>query len=411
MAQDETTDETTKEPTHRLFTRDFVLAIVINLFLGMVFFMLVTGLAVYAVEEFAAGQTAAGFAASSFVVGALFARFFAGKYVNFLGRRRTVIVCLIAYVLAGLAYLWVQNYEMLIVLRVVHGMSFGFGQTALNAAVFDLIPRERRGEGAGYYMVANALPPAVGPLMTIQLTQNYGFWAMFIAATVLPAIALIAALVIRLPENKPRGLGLRERFLLRPGDIIEPSAFSTASVAMLLGIGFASVMTFLNGFAQTEDMVDAASAFFVVYAAAVLTSRLFSGRMQDRLGDNAVVYPALVLYIISLALLAWTPNEIVLLVAGVLAGLGFGSLLPVLQAIIASALPPHRVSIGISTFFILLDLGFGVAPFLLGPLVQFASYRVMFGVCAGFVLITTVLYWAVHGRYNVRQGVSRRQPG
>lgn len=118
----------------------------------------------------------------------------------------------------------------------------------------------------------------------------------------------------------------------------------------------------------------------------------------------AVVYPALASYVVSLGMLAWTPNQAVLLTAGVLAGFGFGSLLPVFQAI-ASTLPAHRVSIGISTFFILLDLGFGVSPFLLGPILQAWDYRIMFGVCGVLVLLTSGLYWWVHGRFDVRGGV------
>jgi len=400
-----------KAPKDPLFTKDFLLAIIINLLLATVFFILITGLAVYAAEEFAAGETAAGFAASAFVVGALGARIFAGKYVNFLGRRRTVLVCLIVYVLAGLAYLWVDSYAMLIALRAVHGISFGFGQTALNAGVFAMIPASRRGEGAGYYLLANSLPPAIGPLAAIQLTQRYDFWAMFLAVTLVSVIGLVFSLFLRLPEDNPWRTTLREKLTLRPRDIIEPRAFKISLVAMLLGIGFASVMTFLNGYARSLNMVDAASLFFVIYAGAVLVSRLFMGRIQDRYGDNWAVYPAVIFYIIAMVLLAWAPNQGVLLAAGVLAGFGFGSLLPVLQAIIASDLPAHRTSIGISTFFIMLDAGFGFSPLLLGPLVSFADYRFMYAACAGVVVVSLVLYWLVHGRHDVHQGVARRTPG
>ncbi|MCH8560423.1 MFS transporter [Nesterenkonia sp. LB17] len=403
--------KTAAAPKEPLFTKDFLLAIVINLFLAIVFFVLVTGLAVYAAEEFSAGETAAGFAASAFVVGALAARIFAGKYVNFLGRRRTVLACLVVYVLAGLAYLVVDSYEMLIALRAVHGISFGFGQTALNAGVFAMIPRTRRGEGAGYYLLANSLPPAIGPLAAIQLTQRYDFWAMFVAVTIVSVVALVFSLFLRLPEDKPWRTSLVEKLTLRPRDIIEPRAFKISLVAMLLGIGFASVMTFLNGYARSLDMVDAASIFFVIYAGAVLVSRLFMGKVQDRYGDNWAVYPAVICYIIAMGLLAWTPNQGVLLTAGVLAGFGFGSLLPVLQAIIASDLPAHRTSIGISTFFIMLDAGFGFSPLLLGPLVSYADYRFMYAMCAGVVVLSLVLYWLVHGRHDVHQGVARRIPG
>lgn len=392
----------------RLFTKDFLLAIVINVIFALVFYMLVTGMAVFAVEEFRSGQTAAGFAASAFVIGALVSRFAAGKYVEFLGRRRTMIICLAVYVLAGLAYLWVDSYEALIALRVVHGVAFGFGQTALNAAVFSLIPASRRGEGAGYYMLAVALPPAIGPMLTLQLTQHLGFWAMFVSTSVVSVIGLVAALLIRMPEAEHVPDRWRDRLRLRPADIIEPRAFALAAIAMLLGFGFASIMTFLNGFARSEGMVTAASLFFVIYAAAVLVTRLFAGRIQDRYGDNVVVYPTIVLYAVSLGLLAWSPNQAVIMVAGVLAGLGFGALLPAFQATIASMLPTTRTSIGISTFFILLDTGFGLSPLVLGPLVEFGSYRIMFAACAVLVTSTLVLYWLLHGRFSVKQGVSRR---
>lgn len=394
----------------RLFTRDFLLATGVNLGLAMVFYMLITGLAVFAAEQFGAGETAAGFAASAFVVGALFARIFAGKYVDFLGRRRTVWACLIIYVLASMSYIWADSYELLIVLRVLHGIAFGFGQTALTTAVFDLIPVSRRGEGSGYYMLANALPPAAGPLLSFQLTDLFGFWAMFLGATVVSGIALLAALFIRLPERPPTGR-LREKLRLRPSDILDRRAFTPAVVMMLLGTSFGSVLTFLNGYARSIEMVDAASVYFVVYAVAVLVSRFFAGRIQDRQGDNVVVYPAILMFVVSMVLLAWAPSPSVVILSGVLAGLGFGSILPVLQAVAAAAVPPHRVSIAVSTFFIFLDSGFGLSPFLLGPMLELWGYRPMYWICAGVVAATLVLYWILHGRHDVRQGVARRTPG
>ena len=62
----------------RLWTRNFVLAIVTNLFISMVFYLLMTSMALYAVERFQASDSAAGFASSAFIVGSLVARLFAG---------------------------------------------------------------------------------------------------------------------------------------------------------------------------------------------------------------------------------------------------------------------------------------------------------------------------------------------
>lgn len=399
-------NQDTKEP---LLSWNFVLAILINLAITTSFFILVTGMAVYAAIEFGAGQTAAGFAASTFVIGALAARFFAGKYVNTLGRKRILVICLALFTLAGLGYLTVDSYELLLVLRAVHGITLGFGQTALTAAVFDIIPRTRRGEGSGYYLLANSLPPALGPLLSIQLSERFGFEGVFIAVTLISALAFLAACLIDTPEVKLRGSTLREKLRLRPSDIIEPQAFSLAMLATLMGLVFASVMTFLNGYAQSLDMTDAASMYFVVYSAAMLIARLFMGKIQDRFGDNTVIFPALVTFVVSMGLLAWSPNQAVMIAAGVLAGLGFGSLLPALQATIASRLRTHRISIGMSTYFIMMDLGFGFAPLVLGPLVENWGYHIMYSCCAGVVLVTILLYWLVHGKFSVRQGVARRR--
>lgn len=391
-----------------LFTRSFLLAIGINLCFGMVFFMLVTGMAVYAAGEFSVGQTAAGFAASAFVVGALVSRIFAGKYVDFLGRRRTVLVTLVFFVLASVAYLVVDSYAVLILVRMVQGAAFGFGQTALNAGVFTLIPPSRRGEGAGYYLVANSLPQALGPLLGIQVSQSLGFPALFITATALAALALVLALWIRLPEAPPNTQSLRRRLLLKPGDIFERRAIPVALVGMMLSVGFASVITFLDSFTRGENMENVGSLYFVIFAAVVLVTRLFVGRLHDYYGDNTVIYPTVVMFFGAMALLAWSPNETVVLLSAVLAGFGHGSLLPVLQATIASAVPAHRVSIGLSTFLIFMDSGVGLSPLVLGPLADLGGYRFMYGACAGLILAAMVVYWLLHGRYDVRQGTPRR---
>lgn len=394
----------------KLISSHFLLAIGINLAFGMVFFMLITSMAVYAVTEFAVGQTAAGFAASAFVVGALLARIFAGKYVDLLGRRHTVALSLMMFVLCSLTYLVIEDYGMLIALRMVHGIVMGFGQTGLNAGVFSLIPRARRGEGAGYYMVANSLPQALGPLLGLQLSHVYGFNTVFIAAAVISALALALTGVVRLPEAPPRRQRLRHQLMLRPADIIERRALPIAMIVLLTSTAFASVMTFLDSFARREGMGNVASLYFLVFAAAVLLTRLFVGRIQDHFGDNAAVYPAMVIFVVSLGLLAWSPNQAVVLVSAVCAGFGHGSLMPVLQAIIASAVAAPRVSIGISTFFIFSDSGFGASPLLLGPLADASGYRLMFAVCAGLILSALVVYWLLHGRFDVKQGTARRRP-
>ena len=60
----------------RLWTKDFTVAIIAAVFLSFVFYLLITTMAGYAVIRFAASDSAAGLASSSFVLGAVAARMF-----------------------------------------------------------------------------------------------------------------------------------------------------------------------------------------------------------------------------------------------------------------------------------------------------------------------------------------------
>ena len=74
----------------QLWTKDFIVGIGLNLTMSMVFYLLMTSMAGYAIARFSAGQAAAGFASSSFIVGAVVARVLTGKYLDFIGRRTAV---------------------------------------------------------------------------------------------------------------------------------------------------------------------------------------------------------------------------------------------------------------------------------------------------------------------------------
>src|SRR6185312_3806394 len=88
----ERTDSGMDQQPAKLWTKNFFLAIVVNLFISMVFYLLMTTMALYAVDRFQASDTAAGFASSAFVLGSVIARIFAGRLLDIVGRRRLILV-------------------------------------------------------------------------------------------------------------------------------------------------------------------------------------------------------------------------------------------------------------------------------------------------------------------------------
>src|SRR5690625_4922182 len=91
-------------PQQRLFTRDYLLGFVVLLGAYIVFIALMTFMALYAADRFGANDTAAGFAASSFVIGAGLVRLVIGKYLDFIGRKRTLVLALAIFVQIGRAH-------------------------------------------------------------------------------------------------------------------------------------------------------------------------------------------------------------------------------------------------------------------------------------------------------------------
>ena len=151
-------------------------------------------------------------------------------------------------------------------------------------------------------------------------------------------------------------------------------------------------------YSKQIHLVEAASLFFLVYAITSLVSRPFAGRLLDVKGANFVVYPCLFIFSIGMLLFSQANHGITLLLAGAIIGLGYGNFLSCAQAISIKEIPSHRLGLATSTFFIFIDLGFGVGPYLLGLLVPFTGYRGLYLMMTIVALATIPLYYFLHGR-------------
>lgn len=383
--------------TSRLWTLGFATAMATNFFVMMVFYLLMTTMALYAVERFGAEDSAAGFAAGAYVLGAVAARMFAGKYVDIIGRRRLLIITLVVFVAASLLYMPAGSYWALLLIRFVHGAAFGAASTTVSTSVMSLIPAHRRGEGTGYYGIAGMLATAVGPFVATVVIDSAGYELLFHLSTACSAAALLFALMLRPVERVVEPDELANIWRLRLSDLLDPAALRMAIVMFFAGVIYSAVLTFLNSYGAARDMLPGVSAYFAVYAITALVSRLFVGRIQDRRGDNAVLYPALVAFAVGILVIAIAPNSTVLAAAGALAGFGFGTLMTCGQAIAVTVTQPHRIGIAISTFFLMLDAGIGLGPLLIGVLVSALGFQGMYLTVAVATVGLVVLYHFMHG--------------
>ena len=379
----------------RLWTRDYALSLTVAFLLSLVFYMLMTTMALYAAVEFGAGEVLAGLASSAFVLGAVSARMVAGAAADRFGLRRVLLIALVLALLASIAYFPVSGLGMLIAVRFIHGIVFSSAHTAASAITQSLIPSSRRAEGTGYHGATSTLGTAVGPLIAVLLVADERYDALFLSASVITAVALVAGLVLRAPQRMialPPTRGRRRRLP------IEPAAVPISSFILICAIAFSGVVAFVNPYAVSLGLESAAAAFFLVYAVILVASRPFLGRLQDVRGDDIVMYPGIVLFAGGLGVLAVTRGPVMLLVAAALIGLGWGTLNSAAQAVAVRRSPITSVGRTVSTYFLLLDAGFGIGPVVLGVVVGQLDYRWMYGVLVVVVILSGFYYRAVPGR-------------
>ncbi|MFR1167577.1 MAG: MFS transporter [Adlercreutzia equolifaciens] len=157
---------------------------------------------------------------------------------------------------------------------------------------------------------------------------------------------------------------------------VEAGVLPISVVCGLLFFGYSSLLTFLTPYATEIGLARAASVFFVVYALAMFVTRPFTGRAFDRVGPHPVMVPAFVSFALGMVVLAFAANDWMILGAAALLGFGVGTVQSCGLAIAVRVTSDARLSVANATFYMLLDVGVGIGPILLGivaPLIGYAN--------------------------------------
>lgn len=382
----------------KLWTKDFITISTTNFFIFLTFYLLMVTLTVYTMDQFHTSQSLAGLASSIFVLGAVLIRPLAGKTIDSIGMKRMLLISLILFLIASILYFQVNSLAMLFVNRLIHGLAFGLASTATGSISAAIIPNERRGEGTGYFAMSMNLAMAIGPFIGLFITQHFSFDLIFVTATIFSIAALVATVFIRVPKNELKSQQPKAKPGMKLSDFFEKRAIPAAILIGIIGFAYSSVLSFLTSYAQEINLVSAASFFFVTYAIFLLISRPFTGGWFDKYGDNMIIYPSLLLFAGGMILLSQARFGMILLIAGALIGIGFGTFQSSTQAIAIKQSPRHRMSLATSTYFTFLDLGIGIGPFVLGFTIPLLGYRGLYVTMTILAIICMAIYYFIHGK-------------
>ena len=380
----------------RLWTKDFINTSIVNFALMMSQYLLLVTMAMYAAEEYNASVGMAGLVSSAFIIGSLIGRLFGGKHITAMGGKKMLIIGSVLIVILTASYLIPMGIYPLIVLRILHGAAMGYAMTATGTIIAQIIPPSRNGEGIGYFSMSVVLATAVGPLIGVSLIAAYGFTSIFLFSFAMAIISLVIGLTVKAPPGQPSKSTDSGKFKIM--DFFEKRAMPISAVMFLMAFAYSGILSYVTAYAESISLIQAGSLYFTVYGITVLLSRPITGPLLDRKGANIVMYPAIIMFAIGLAVISQASLTMGFLIAAALIGFGYGNIQSVTQALAIKVTPPERLGLANTTYFIALDLGLGFGPFLLGYIVPSLGYRGMYMTLAFVVLAGIIVYYFLHGR-------------
>ena len=383
----------------RLWTKDFIVVSTTNFLIYLVFFLLMVIMASYAVDKYHATTGTGGLVSGIFIIGILIGRLGTGRIIEDVGSRRVLVIGTLLYIITSTLYFAAINLPLLILMRFLHGFAFGVANTATGTIAAQIIPRGRHGEGIGYYSMSQILATALGPYLGIFLSQRVDFKMIFLIASLVAAISFAISFIVSQPSYKPpKQVQTKTVKQFQISEFLEFRAIPISIIVLIVGFGYSVVLSFLSLYSRQLCLEEAASFFFLIYAIVVIFSRPLSGRLLDARGANFVVYPCILFFSIGMLVLSQATYGITLLLSGAIIGLGYGNFLSCGQAISVKSTSPNRFGLATATYYMFLDIGFGVGPYLFGSLVPVTGYRGLYFVMAMVILSTTLLYYFLYRR-------------
>lgn len=378
----------------KIWTKNFISVSLTQFILFTVFYALITTLPIFVIVDLNESEAKAGLVATFMLLSAIIIRPFSAKIIDTFGKKKVLLITVIAYLLTTVTYIFVTEFISLSIIRLVHGLSFGIVTTVTGSIVADIIPISRRGEGMGYFSMSNNIAIVIGPFVGLLLIQYMSFRSLFIVSSILMVIAVIFSLLIDAQKlTSPH----KTSTTLKLADLIDKNALPIALISALVGIAYGSILSFVPVYAESISLEHVSSYFFLVYAIVMIASRPYLGRMFDRRGPKIVLIPSLIVFAIGLIVLSTTKTVFVFLLAAALIGLGYGTILPGFQTIAVQRAGANRSSQAFSTFFTFYDIGIGLGAFIWGVISASYGFSMMYvlsGVLIAFTVLILYIYLA-----------------
>lgn len=370
--------------------------------------------------SFGVGPEAVGFAVAISTVTGIFFKMPAGVLSDVIGRTRTLLLGLAVFAVVPFAYLWVSSFEMLVVVRFVHGFATAiYGPVAM--AVIVSAAGDRRAELLSWFssvtILGNLIGAPLGGFLLTHLSEGtepnllhfhivYGVVACFGMAALFIALWLYRGEGIGREASNGRTLtAVLAQFRTAIREILlDRRVLLTSNMEGIQNLTVGALEAFLPIYAVTVCGFSAfeAGALWGVQVLTLIGAKPLMGKVSDRYGRSPLVFWGMFVCAIPFALIPWVRDYWALLGLAACFGLGEAMVTSSAAALVADFCKEAHLGSAMGAFGTLFDIGHASGPLLAGFFIGLSSdhdFRMAFAAIALLVVLAALAF-----RTGVKEG-------
>jgi predicted MFS family arabinose efflux permease len=370
--------------TQKIFTRDFVLSFFAQFAFSSVFFILIPTIPIY-LSRLGSKEAEIGVLVGVFSVSSLVLRPFVGRALLKIPERSFMIAGTLLYAFSSIAYLIAKPFWPLLIVRIFQGIGLALFATASFTLVTRISPEARRGQSIGYFYLAINIAFALAPSFGVAIVNLFDFPILFLVCTGLSLCSLF--ITLKLERTKIDSL---ETQSIRNQPFVSREALPSSIMSFMGSMIWGAVTAFFPLYALSHG-VDNPGLFFAALAITLILARSLGGKILDIYAREKVILPCLLAQIIAMSILIFSTTLPMFILVAVIWGMGTAFFYPALVAYVIDLAGPSRGP-AIGTYMALSDFGAGMGSVIMGIILQWTNYPIMF-LCLAFTGVINLLYF------------------
>ncbi|KJR42809.1 major facilitator transporter [Candidatus Magnetoovum chiemensis] len=354
-----------------------------------------------------AGPEAIGLIVGISTVTGIFFKLPSGALSDVIDRNKTMLLGLIVFAILPFTYLFVKDYNVLLVIRFIHGFATAIYGPVSMAVVAD-IAKGKHGEMLSWFssitIIGNLIGAPIGGFILHNLSKTPepsigDFQTVYIVSGIAGVISLIIALkVLNTAEAVNKGRVLKESFKRFASGIKEVVSDKriviTSNMEGVQNMAVGALEAFLPIYAVTVAGLNEfqAGILWGIQVLVTILSKPIMGKMSDKSGRKAIITVGMLLCAFSFASIPLLRGFYPLLTAALVFGFGEAFVTSSSAALVADICRQKHFGTAMGTFGTIYDVGHASGPILAGLLITRLDYLYAFWIISSILILSIPVF-------------------